>query len=79
MSKNITIKATDFFELLKAKDQSMWDIFAQMIDGEEKEIIFLNDDNQYIFHYLLPATVDKLQEDKLIFAKEYSEKLSGLN
>jgi predicted CopG family antitoxin len=54
--KNITIKANDFFELLKLKDQSMWDIFAQMIDGEEKEIVFLNDDKEYIFHYILPTT-----------------------
>ena len=61
--KNITIKANDFFELLKLKDQSMWDIFAQMIDGEEKEIVFLNDDKEYIFHYILPTTIEKLQED----------------
>lgn len=77
--KNITIKANDFFELLKLKDQSMWDIFVQMIDGEEKEIVFLSDDNQYIFHYILPTTTEKLKEDKALFAKEYSEKLSGLN
>ncbi len=77
--KNITIKANDFFELLKLKDQSMWDIFAQMIDGEEKEIVFLNDENQYLFHYILPTTIEKLQEDKALFAKEYSEKLSGLH
>ena len=77
--KNITIKANDFFELLKLKDQSMWDIFAQMVDGEEKEIVFLNDDKEYIFHYILPKTLEKLQEDKAVFAKEYSDKLSGLN
>ncbi|MPS73015.1 MAG: hypothetical protein E2590_07650 [Chryseobacterium sp.] len=77
--KNITIKANDFFELLKLKDQSMWDIFAQMIDGEEKEIVFLNDDKEYIFHYILPKSVEKLHEDKELFAKEYAEKLSGLN
>jgi hypothetical protein len=47
--KNITIKANDFFELLKLRDQSMWDVFASMIDGEEKEIVFLNDENQYLF------------------------------
>ena len=35
--KTIHIQAKEFFELLKLKDQSMWDIFAQMIDGEEKE------------------------------------------
>ena len=77
--KNITIKANDFFFFLKLKDQSMWDIFAQMIDGEEKEIVFLNDDKEYIFHYILPTTIEKLQEDKALFAKEYAEKLSGLN
>ncbi|WP_374442814.1 hypothetical protein [Epilithonimonas sp.] len=77
--KNITIKANDFFELLKLKNQSMWDVFASMIDGEEKEIVFLNDENQYLFHYILPSTIEKLQEDKTLFAKEYAEKLSGLN
>lgn len=77
--QNITIKANDFFELLKFKDQSMWDVFAQMIDGEEKEIVFLNDQKQYLFHYILPKTIEKMQEDKVLFAKEYAEKLSGLN
>ncbi|HBR12757.1 MAG TPA: hypothetical protein DD740_11305 [Chryseobacterium sp.] len=77
--QNITIKANDFFELLKLKDQSMWDVFAQMIDGEEKEIVFLNDQKQYLFHYILPKTIEKMQEDKVLFAKEYAEKLSGLN
>lgn len=77
--QNITIKGNDFFELLKLKDQSMWDVFAQMIDGEEKEIVFLNDQKQYLFHYILPKTIEKMQEDKVLFAKEYAEKLSGLN
>lgn len=77
--QNITIKANDFFELLKLKDQSMWDVFAQMIDGEEKEIVFLNDQKQYLFHYILPKTIEKMQEDKVLFAKEYADKLSGLN
>lgn len=77
--QNITIKANDFFELLKLKDQSMWDVFAQMIDGEQKEIVFLNDQKQYLFHYILPKTIEKMQEDKVLFAKEYAEKLSGLN
>ena len=77
--QNITIKANDFFELLKFKDQSMWDVFAQMIDGEEKEIVFLNDQKQYLFHYILPKTIEKMQEDKVLFSKEYAEKLSGLN
>ena len=79
MMKNIQIKASQFFELLKASDTSMWEIFSQMIDGEEKEIGFTDEHDQYIFHYILPKTIEKLQEDKAIFAKEYAEKLSGLN
>ena len=77
--KNITIKATDFFELLKLRDQSMWDVFASLVDGEAKEIVFVNDNKEYLFHYILPTTIEKLQEDKQLFAKEYSEKLSGFN
>ena len=77
--KNIQIKASSFFELLKIKDTSMWEIFAQMIGDEEKEIIFLDDEEKLIFTYLLPNTLEKLQEDRKQFAQEYSEKLSGLN
>lgn len=38
--KIIQIKASQFFELLKSRDTSMWEIFAQMIDGEEKRTYF---------------------------------------
>ena len=47
--KTIHIQAKEFFELLKLKDQSMWDIFAQMIDGEEKEILFLDEEGKFLF------------------------------
>ncbi|WDF48409.1 hypothetical protein PQ459_08005 [Chryseobacterium sp. KACC 21268] len=77
--KKITIKANDFFELLKLKGESMWDIFAQLIDDEEKEITFVDDKNEYLFHYILPTTLEKLQQDKEVFAKEYGDKLSGAN
>lgn len=77
--KNVQIKASSFFELLKMKDTSMWEIFAQMIDGEEKEIIFLDDEEKILFTYLLPDDLDKLDEDRKKFAEEYSDKLSGLN
>ena len=77
--KNIQIKASSFFELLKMKDTSMWEIFAQMIDDEEKEIIFLDDEEKILFTYLLPNNFEKLDEDRKEFAQEYSEKLSGLN
>ena len=77
--KNIKIKASSFFELLKMKDASMWEIFAQMIDAEEKEIIFLDDEEKVLFNYLLPNNLEKLEEDRKQFAEEYAEKLSGLN
>ena len=61
--KTIQIKAQDFFDLLKLQDVSMWDIFAQMIDGEEKEIIFLDDKEEVLFNYTLPSTLEKMQSD----------------
>ena len=73
--KTIHIQAQEFFELLKLKDQSMWDIFAQMIDGEEKEILFLDEEGKFLFDYRLPATLEKMQEDKKLFAEKYAEKI----
>ncbi|MFB9121123.1 hypothetical protein ACFFUE_07970 [Bergeyella porcorum] len=77
--KNIQIKAKDFFELLKLRDTSMWEIFAQMVDGEEKEIVFLDEEDKVLFSYVLPSTMEKLQEDQKIFAKEYAEKIAQNN
>ena len=77
--KNIQIKASSFFELLKLKDTSMWELFAQMIDGDQKEIIFLDEEEKVLFTYLLPVNLAQLEEDRKEFAQEYSEKLSALN
>lgn len=77
--QKIEIKADQFFELLKLKDTSMWDIFAQMIDGNEKEIIFLDNEGNILFNYILPSDKDKLEEDRAEFSKQFSEKLSNLN
>ena len=77
--KTIQIKANDFFELIKLKDTSMWEIFSQMIDGEEKEIIFLDEEEKVLFSYILPKNLEKLEEDRKTFAKEYAEKTSNLN
>ena len=77
--KTIQIKAHDFFDFLKMKDVSMWDIFAQMIDGEEKEIIFMNEQDEVLFNYTLPTTLEKMQEDKKIFVDEFSQKLKSQN
>ena len=57
----------------------MWEIFAQMIDGDQKEIIFLDEEEKVLFTYLLPDNLAQLEEDRKEFAQEYSEKLSGLN
>ncbi len=75
--KTIQIKANDFFEFIKIKDTSMWEIFSQMIDGEEKEIIFLDEDEKVLFSYILPKNLEKLEEDRKTFAKEYAEKMNG--
>ena len=77
--KVIQIKAKDFFELIKLKDTSMWEIFSQMIDGEEKEIIFLDEEEKILFNYILPQNLENLEEDRKTFAKEYAEKMSNLN
>lgn len=73
--KTIQIKAAQFFELLKMKDTSMWEIFAQMISVEEQELVFLNEKEEVLFTYLLPTSLEKLEEDQKIFAKEYAEKI----
>ena len=73
--KKIQIKTKDFFELLKIKETSMWDIFTQMIDNEEKEIIFLDNDNNILFNYILPNNIEKLQSDKKIFIENFALKI----
>lgn len=73
--KTIQIKAAQFFELLKMKDTSMWEIFAQMISEEEQELIFLNEKEEVLFTYILPTHIEKLKEDQKIFAKEYADKI----
>lgn len=77
--KTIEIKASDFFELLKIRDVSMWEIFSQMIDGEPKAIVFLDKENKVLFDYVLPENAEKLEEDRKVFAKEYAEKLKNAN
>jgi hypothetical protein len=73
--KTIQIKAAPFFELLKLKDTSMWEIFAQMISEEEQELVFTNEKDEVLFNYKLPKNIEQLKEDQKIFAKEYAEKL----
>ncbi|WP_294198454.1 MULTISPECIES: hypothetical protein [Chryseobacterium] len=77
--QKIEIQADQFFELLKLKDTSMWEIFAQMIDGNEKEIIFLDHEEKILFNYILPSTTEKLEEDRAEFSKQFADKLANLN
>lgn len=77
--QKIEIKADQFFELLKLKDTSMWEIFTQMIDGTEKEIIFLDNENKILFNYILPSTPEKMEEDRKEFSKQFADKLANLN
>ncbi|MGV8914740.1 MAG: hypothetical protein ACOH1X_04745 [Kaistella sp.] len=77
--EKVQIQAEAFFELLKMKDTSMWEIFAQMIDGKEREITFVNEEKKMLFAYILPENLEKLQQDREKFATQYAEKLSGLN
>jgi len=77
--QKIEIKADQFFELLKLKDTSMWEIFAQMVDGNEKEIIFLDHEDKILFNYVLPSTKEKMEEDRKEFSKQFADKLSNLN
>lgn len=77
--KKVTVVASQFFELLKLKDTSMWEIFAQMIDGEEKEIVFLDEKTEVLFTYILPVNLEKLHEDQKEFSKHYADKIAHLN
>ena len=73
--KKVHIQAKKFFELLKLKDTSMWDIFAQMVDGEPKELLFLDEEEKFLFAYKLPATLEEMKEDKMQFSEKYAEKI----
>lgn len=77
--QKIEIKADQFFELLKLKGTSMWEIFAQMIDGNEKEIIFLDNEDKILFNYILPSEKEKMEEDRKEFSKQFADKLSNQN
>lgn len=77
--KTIQIQAQPFFELLKTKDTSMWEIFAQMLDGEAKELLFLDQNNQLLFRYLLPENAEKLEADRKEFSLLFAEKLAAQN
>ena len=75
----IQIKASAFFDLLKMKDTSMWEVFSQMIGEKEKEIVFLDNVDKILFNYILPNNLEQLNKDREKFSKEYEDKLSTLH
>lgn len=76
--RTIEIQAKGFFNLLKEREQSMWTVFAEMIREEEEQlIIFLDDEGREIAHYILPVTLEQLQEDQRLFADSFKEKLQA--
>ncbi len=76
--RTIQIQANPFFEMLKTNTTSMWEVFSQMIDGEEKDLIFLDDEEKILFDYRLPESLEKLEEDRKKFTKEFAEKIAKL-
>lgn len=76
--KKVQIKAEPFFEMLKIRDQSMWEIFAQLLKEEEQELIFTNEKDEILFNYILPNTIEKLKQDQEKFTKEFQEKVRSL-
>lgn len=76
--KKIHIKAKPFFDLLKQKNMGMWDVFAQLINGEKQWIIFTNEDDTVLFDYILPQDVKVLREQQKTFTEEFKKKIQGL-
>ncbi|MDX9705798.1 MAG: hypothetical protein RBT46_08855 [Weeksellaceae bacterium] len=74
--KIIQIKAEDFFEMLKIHGVSMWDLFKNMIDGEEKQLVFLNEKNEVVAFYQLPKTEEELTEDFEVFKESIKTKIN---
>lgn len=74
--KKIHIQAAPFFDLLKQKNQSMWEIFEQMLGSEEQEIIFINEQEEVLFNYILPDNVDQLKRDQQKFSEEFKNKIA---
>ncbi|HUH35584.1 MAG TPA: hypothetical protein VL022_07120 [Moheibacter sp.] len=62
--QTVEINADAFFNLLKSHGVSMWDLFEKMIDGEERQLLFLNSEEKVIAHYVLPVTIELLRADK---------------
>lgn len=76
--KTIRIQTAPFFEMLKNHEKSMWDIFVQMIDGTKQHIYFVNEKDEVMFDFILPATVEDLTKVQEHFSAEFKERLRTL-
>lgn len=74
--QTITIQTKPFFDLLKRDNISMWSLFEQMIDGSEKMLVFTDEQEQVLMHYILPSTTEQLKQDQSTFTTLFAEKLS---
>lgn len=74
--KIIQINADAFFDMLKNHGVSMWDIFRNMVDGEEKQLVFLDKNEKVIADYILPKTTEELNEDLAAFKKSLESKVN---
>lgn len=72
------VKAAEFFDMLKSRDTSMWEIFAQMIDGSEKKLIFIDEKSQVLFDLILPETKEELDVLRKKFNEEFALRLASL-
>lgn len=73
--KSIHIQIVPFFELLKSRKISMWEILSQLVNGEAQEILFINEEEKVLFSYILPETTEALQNDFEKFQEELQKKL----
>lgn len=77
--QTIEIKAQAFFEKIKERQLSMWDLLEQLIDGNEKTVLFLDEKDNVLMQYLLPATKEKLKLDQKAFAQLFRDRISNKN
>lgn len=77
--QTITIKAKEFFTMIKSRELSMWDMLKEMIDGEEKQIVFIDENEQIMMQYILPKNVEQLKADQKEFAQLFAKQLSQSN
>lgn len=71
--QQVTIQTKAFFEMIKSRDLSMWEVLGEMIDGEAKKISFVDESGNMMMEYLLPTNKEQLQKDQ----KEFADLLKG--